>query len=205
MQIVIVYVILVSHWLTIPCCKSTGIPPDQKTLTSKGHLIHTLQSLRWFMHPTWKMCFFLGSLGDYEGAKSVHSSSNKLLSRSDCHNRVCSQQLIVAISHDVSSSAKIGGGPLQKLQTQIVLIRNGEVPGECSLKCSVVCMCSARITFCSPIAWWGKQWIRTGDPVEIVGLPTEKGCSGAGKGQFPLRLSGVIRAIGNSSDSCELA
>ena len=39
-----------------------------------------------------------------------------------------------------------------------------------------------------------KQWIHTGDPIEIVGLPTERGgkggFSGTRKGPIPLRETG---------------
>ena len=32
----------------------------------------------------------------------------------------------------------------------------------------------ATVLLC-PLFWWGKQWIHTGDPVEIVGLPQTEG------------------------------
>ena len=42
-----------------------------------------------------------------------------------------------------------------------------------------------------------KQWIHTGDPVEIAGLPSEKGVSSTGKGAVPLREKGGEKATQN--------
>ena len=40
-----------------------------------------------------------------------------------------------------------------------------------------------RVTFCPQFPGGGKQWIHSGDPVDLAGLPTEKG-------GFPLRQKG---------------
>ena len=53
----------------------------------------------------------------------------------------------------------------------------------------------SRATFCPRFSGGGKQRIHTGDPIDIVRLPTERGgeggFSGTGKGPFPLRERGV--------------
>ena len=41
-----------------------------------------------------------------------------------------------------------------------------------------------------PTYWWGQQWIRTGDPAEIVRLSTEKGGFPPGRRPCPLRENG---------------
>ena len=49
-----------------------------------------------------------------------------------------------------------------------------------------------RVTFCPLFPGGGKQWIHTGDPVEIVGFPAERGGFPAPeKCHFPLGKKGA--------------
>ena len=63
------------------------------------------------------------------------------------------------------------------------------------------------VTFSPQFLSGGKQWIHTGDPVEIVVLPTERVSSGTGSGPIPLSDKGekaapnVLRTIWCMFDS----